>query len=275
MLLFIPRVINSFRRQPYQIIRKISTTGPSGQDIPLEGIRMLRSGTFLKKPNLPWGFCIYRCSFKDNTAWHKMLQLIQRHVQKSVELSLPPGEERTELLEAHDLVIHAELAKFNGATSHEVRDHFNDWVAEQLPKVVKTPEILQKLVGEHSKEKNHIPGPEYILGARLNFALFVDDICLESLVHMDQPVVKVLYKQWGSLSPEERNYKIDPDWHDGTTEEEEEDVGWMYMSVSDYVDTYDQFEWAHMAVWHASYLRPPQMLDYFGDEENQPGFWRK
>jgi hypothetical protein len=44
-------------------------------------------------------------------------------MQKSVELSLPPGEERTELLEAHDLVIHAELEKFNGATSHEVRDH--------------------------------------------------------------------------------------------------------------------------------------------------------
>jgi hypothetical protein len=77
------------------------------------------------------------------------------------------------------------------------------------------------------------------------------------------------------LSPEERNYKIDPDWHDGITEEEEEDVGWMYMSVSDYVDTYDQFEWAHMAVWHDSYLRPPQMLDYLGDKESQPGSWRK
>ncbi|KAJ5952490.1 uncharacterized protein N7479_010903 [Penicillium vulpinum] len=216
----------------------MSTTGPSGEDIPLEGIRMSRSETFWKKPNLPWGFCIYRCSFKDNAAWHKMLQLIQQHVQKSVELSLPPGEERTGLLEAHDLVIYDKLENFNGATSHEVRDRFNDWV-EQLPKVVDTSETLERLIREHSERKNQTVRPQYGFGARFNFALFVDDICLESLVHMDMPVVKILYKQWGNLSPEERNYKIDPDWHDGTTEDEEEDVGWMYMSVIDYVDTYD------------------------------------
>ncbi|KAJ5218704.1 uncharacterized protein N7498_000803 [Penicillium cinerascens] len=249
--------------------------GPSGRDIPLEGIRMTRSETFQRKPNLPWGFCIYRCSFKDDAAWHKMLQLIQQEVQESLELCLPPGEERTELLEAHDLVIHDEPAKFKGVTSHEVRDHFNDWVAEQLPKVVDTPETLQRLIRWHSERENEIPGPEHAFGARFNFALFVDDICLESLVHMDMPVVKILYKQWGDLSPEERNYKIDPDWHDGTTEESEEDVGWMYMSVFEYVDTYDRSEWAHMDVWRASYLRPPWMLNYYGDEKKQPGHWRK
>ncbi|KAJ5639752.1 uncharacterized protein N7484_007614 [Penicillium longicatenatum] len=117
-------------------------------------------------------------------------------------------------------------------------------------------------------------GPEYSLGARLNFALFVDDVCLESLVHMDQPLVKILNKQWGNLTLEERKYKIDPDWHDGVTEEEEEDVGWMYMSVTDYVDMYDKFEWAHTGVWHATYLQPPQTMDYYNDIESQPGFWR-
>ena len=122
------------------------------------------------------------------------------------------------------------------------------------------------------KKKNQTPGPEYISGARFNFALFIDDICLESLVHINMPVVKILYKQWGYLSSEERNYKIDPDWHDGTTEDEEEDVRSIYMSVIDYVNTYDLFELAHIAVWQDSYLRPPQMLNYFGDEERQPGF---
>lgn len=201
-----------------------------------------------------------------------MLQLIQRKVQQTVELSLSPGQERTELLESHDLVIHDKLEQLNSATSHEVRDHFNDWVAGQLPKVVKTHEVLQRLMEEHKKIPDF--GPEYPLGARLNFALFVDDVCLESLVHMDQPVVKILYKQWGNLTIEERKYKIDPDWHDGVTEEEEEDVGWMYMSVIDYVDMYDKFEWAHTGVWHNTYLRPPQMMDYYNDRESQPGFWR-
>ncbi|KAJ5987118.1 hypothetical protein N7451_011483 [Penicillium sp. IBT 35674x] len=203
-----------------------------------------------------------------------MLQLIQRGVQEMVELSLSPGQARTELLESHDLVIHDKLEQLSGATSHEVRDRFNDWVAGQLPKVVKTHEVLQRLMEEHERIPDF--GPEYSLGARFNFALFVDDVCLESLVHMDQPVVKILYKQWGNLTLEERKYEIDidPDWHDGVTEEEEEDVGWMYMSVVDYVDMYDKFEWAHTGVWHDTYLRPPQMMDYYNDRERQPGFWR-
>lgn len=228
---------------------------------------------FQKKPNFPWGFCIYRCSFKDNTAWHKILQLIQQRVQKSIEISMPPGEEREELLASHDLVIHDD-PKFKGATSHEVRDHFHGWVAEQLPKVVDTPETLRRILESHSEKESEFPGPEYGFGARFNLALFVDDICLESLDHMRDPVVKIMYKQWGDLGPE-RNYEIDPEWHDGKTDEEEEDVSWMYMSVSDYVSKYDRFAWTHMALWHDEYLRPPQMLEYFSDETMQPGFWRK
>lgn len=238
-------------------------------DIPFAGIKMTRSDP-QKKPNLPWGFCIYRCTFKDNVAWNKMLQLIRQNVQESLELCLPPGEERTELLEAHDLVIHDE-PKFDGATSHEVRDHFHGWVAEQLPKVVDTPETLQRILHSHS-EKDQYAGPEYEFGARFNLALFVDDISLESMDHMLDPVVKIMYKQWGDLSPEERNYKINPEWHDGTTDEGEEDVGWMYMRVMEYVDTYDRFARTHDAIWFDEYIRPP--LLYSCDEADQPGFWR-
>lgn len=76
--------------------------------------------------------------------------------------------------------------------------------------------------------KNHI-----FHGARYNFALFVDDICLESLDHMHSPVVKIMSKQWPTLTPEERNYEVYPGWEDGTTEIGEEDVGWMYMHVGE------------------------------------------
>ncbi|KAL5356420.1 hypothetical protein BJX96DRAFT_162465 [Aspergillus floccosus] len=197
---------------------------------------MSRSNTTFKKPNLPWGFSIYRCSYKDDTAWHKMLHLIQQTMHES-------------LLESHILVIHNNIKELNGATSHE------------LPVVVSTPEVHHQLMEEHKQP-------------RLNFTLFIDDICLEFLVHMHLPVVKILYKQWGNLSPEERKYIIDPDWHDGATEDEEEDVGWMYMSVADYVETYDRFEWAHHGIWHGTYSRPPQMIGYYGYPEMLPGFWR-
>ncbi|KAJ5357649.1 hypothetical protein N7541_004807 [Penicillium brevicompactum] len=270
MLLFRPRLVNSFHGPFHQIIRKVwDPTMTLHRNHPFPGIEITRSDP-QNKPNLPWGFCIYRCTFKDNVAWSKMIQLIRQNVQKSLELCLPPGEERAELLEAHDLVIHDE-PKFDGATSHEVRDHFHGWVAEQLPKVFETPETLQMMLQSHSDTDQH-PGPEFGLGARFNLALFVDDICLESMDHMREPVVKIMYKPWGDLSPEERNYKIDPEWHDGTTGEWDEDVGWMYMSVGDYVDMYDRYAWTDDYIWIDEYSRPPLMNSC--DKAKLPGFWR-
>jgi hypothetical protein len=125
-----------------------------------------------------------------------------------------------------------------------------------------------------ARSGNPILEPEGALEARFNFALFIDDICLVPLDHMQSPVVKILHKQWGHLTPEERKYEVHSDFHDGATEDEEEDVRWMYMSVLEYVDIYDKYEWAHDCAWYASYLRPPQMVDYWGDEGSQPGFWR-
>jgi hypothetical protein len=98
-----------------------------------------------------------------------MLELIQKSVQESVELLL--GDEETDPLQSHQLVIHDDEKKFNDATSHEVRNDFNIWVAVQLPQVVNTPETLQKLLKEC--ENDPIPCPKYGFGARFNFALFV------------------------------------------------------------------------------------------------------
>ncbi|KAJ6028307.1 hypothetical protein N7540_003883 [Penicillium herquei] len=130
--------------------------------------------------------------------------------------------------------------------------------------------MLQKLIDEHKKDPEHRPGPEFAFGTRLNYALFVDDICLESLVHMDMPVVKVLSKQWGNLSLDERKYTIHPEWHDGVTEIDEEDVGWMYINILDYVDVYDKLEMSHaLGGWYTIYLRPPGMMDHSKNERSQ------
>ncbi|CEJ62376.1 hypothetical protein PMG11_10877 [Penicillium brasilianum] len=233
---------------------------PTGK-VPWEGIHMSRANTHFKKPNLPWGFSIYRCTYKDDKAWERVLQLLQDSVQEDLRENAP------ELIPHHQLVINDDVTKFNGATSHEVRDHFDVWVEEQLSLVASSPEKLQDL-GKP---------PEYTFGARFNYALFVDDICLESLEHMTSPVVKVLYKQWGNLTPEERNYEIHPDWHDGTTEMDEEDVGWMYMRTGYFVEVYDKCEWSHLDMWYYFYLRPPQidgLPGRWGDRSKLPGFWR-
>lgn len=247
---------------------------PNGK-IPWEGIRRSRSDTTLKKPDLPWGFSVYRCRYKDDKAWGRVLQQLQEAVQESLE------EDAPELIPHHQLVINDDATKFDGATSHEIRDHFNVWVEEQLQQVVISPEKLQMAMPERLQRtmpEELYPGPEYSFGARFNFALFVDDICLESLEHMSSPVVKILYKQWGNLAPDERNYQIHPDWHDGTTEMDEEDVGWMYMKTGEYVELYDKCEWSHLSIWHSFYLMPPQMddqlIESWGDRSELPGFWR-
>lgn len=143
------------RLHAHQITRKVSFIGPSSQDYPFEGVRMSCSDIYLKKPDLPWGFSIYRCTYKDDKAWNKILPRIQKHVERTIELEFR-GEE-TDLLESHQLVIYDDPEKFDGATSREVRDHFNIWVAEQLPHVVNTPETLQSLV-KQCEDKHTVSG---------------------------------------------------------------------------------------------------------------------
>lgn len=215
-----------------------------------------RSDCFTKKPDLPWGFAIYRCSYKDESAWNRLLQ----HIEESIKVSLEYNQ-RMDLLPHHQLVINDDITKFNGATSHEIRDHFNAWVADQLPQVVASPEVLERLRSHNST--HHQLGPEYDLGARYNFCLFMDDFCLDSTKYINDsqfdPVIKVLSGFSGKITPQEREYQIHPNWHDGETDDEFEMVGWMYIPMESYVWWYNALE--QPADWDRYYLRPPMMFD--------------
>ncbi|OQD84860.1 hypothetical protein PENANT_c011G08235 [Penicillium antarcticum] len=211
------------------------------------------SNHYTFKRGLPWGFAIYRCSYKDDSAWNRLLQHLEERIKTDLEYN-----KRMDLLPHHQFVINDDVNKFNGATSHDIRDHFNTWVKDQLPQVVASPDVL-----EHLQSSNRGLAPEYYLGARWNFCLFVDDFCLDALEHIDSingPVVKILSKQWGNLSPEERKYQIHPDWHDGETDDELEMVGWMYIPTCECVWWYDLLE-DQTAHWDGFYLRPPQLFD--------------
>jgi hypothetical protein len=106
----LPRILsNPIRLHAHQITRKVSIIGPSSEDYPFEGVRMSRSDIYLKKPNLPWGFSIYECTYKDDRAWNEILQRIRENVQQTIELEFR-GEE-TDLLESHQLMIHDDPEK--------------------------------------------------------------------------------------------------------------------------------------------------------------------
>lgn len=193
-----------------------------------------------------------------------MLSAIREDVKGALE---DEDDGRPNLLLSFQPIIFDDKEKFDGATSHELRDHFTVWVAEQLPQIAASPNLLKRL----QAQGNNKHGPEASLGPRWNFCVFVDDICLESLDHMCLPVVKLLYKQWGHLEPHERNYDVHPWWEDGVTDIDEEDAGWMYMYISEYVDLYSRLdEYWH---WHDVVVRPPDMADL--EDSECPGFWRK
>lgn len=84
----------------------------------------LRSGFRFRDP-VSWGFVIYRCCYKNEEAWRKMLECISLNVQSQMG-------HRIDLASQHHPVLMDDKARFDGANSHEIRDHFSLWVADEL-----------------------------------------------------------------------------------------------------------------------------------------------
>ncbi|EAU33403.1 predicted protein [Aspergillus terreus NIH2624] len=186
------------------------------------------------KNDSPWGFVVYRCSYRDNSQWQRMVRLITSSVEESLTLN-----RRIDLLSRHRLTI------MDDATREQRKSPVNG--------------------GESSIDV------EMTLGTRYNFCLFVDDIALESLDRMSLPTIKLLCRFFGIRGPDERDYVVHPDYEDGETAEEHEDVGWMYTCVVDYCDIYTRL--VESSDWYEEYCRPPWLK--FCDEDEFPGFWRK
>ena len=74
---------------------------------------------------------------------------------------------------------------------------------------------------------------------RYKYCLVVDEICLESLEHLEGlgHLVKLVCRDWGWFwRPEEKLRGVHPPFYDGISEYDDEDVGWMYMSLLFHMD---------------------------------------
>lgn len=87
-------------------------------------------------------------------------------------------------------------------------------------------------------------------------------------------VVKLLCRDWtGFLSQQDRQGAIVcPGFHDGITDDYEEDLGWMYMPVPEYVNWYAMLH--DINGWECTYVRPPYIYG-FEKEDGLPGAWGK
>ncbi|EEH33432.1 hypothetical protein PAAG_04482 [Paracoccidioides lutzii Pb01] len=210
------------------------------------------------KRDKTWGFVVYRCSYKDEDAWKNMLDLIRCHMEDY--LTAAGGGD---LWAQHELIAIDNKAQFDGASSHVVRDHFNHWVQEEMAKLPKLP--------ESEREEEDVLRKNIISETRYNFCLFIDDICLESVEHMTEPVVKLLCRGWGPLPVNKRAYTVHPNFEDGNTANENEDVGWRYIEVLSCFQFYDKLHEPRR--WRVHYARPPYWP--YQNVHGVPGFWRK
>ncbi|KAL4905036.1 hypothetical protein BDW74DRAFT_178046 [Aspergillus multicolor] len=191
-----------------------------------------------------------------------MLDLLQGPLPKILE-----DAGRPELLPRHDMPVIEDL-KLNGATSHEVREHFKLWTEGELTRILKDP----------TKRK----GCMQRLNAR---GICVGDMPYPLLDDMPfHPVLKILVRDWeqpetaADVLAADSEYKAcdDHGYEDGISNDPDDDVGWMYMEAVEYVDYFNRF--VGDLVWDVKYMRPPGLEGYdtfmFPDIK-LPGWWRK
>ncbi|KAK7981401.1 hypothetical protein PG988_003639 [Apiospora saccharicola] len=227
------------------------------------------SDTDVKDP--AWGFVIYRCAQGHVSEWNRAVQGLQNSMQSSLEYY-----RRQDLLPPHDLRAIDDPALY-GATHGQVREHFLSWGLNDL-KTKLYPDIDPTM--KYLSTRYH--GPEYHR-PRYQYCLIVDDICLESFDQAKDgydrffPAVKLLSLQWwgptveeegvdGEVGSESHPTNDDVDWWF------DQDVGWMYMSVSDYADRYTSLSSGGM--WDRIYTRPPYFDTLSDGDDEFMGYWR-
>ncbi|CAH0046878.1 unnamed protein product [Clonostachys solani] len=217
------------------------------------------------KLDAPWGLVVYRGSYSNDAAWERMLVQIRHDVDTALQ-----GQQ--EQAQRHDLVTMDDRSRFDGAGPDQVRHHFNDWAVDELQRNwspgTRPPSKDALLNATGNTDYLDQSGPRY------NFCLFIDDVCLESLDKMAIPVVKLINRRWTQGGERQQKSDADdgnPGWEGGVTNNEFEDVGWMYVHVCDYVDVQSQLEDGDN--WADVYVRPP-LMRFETEFKDAHGFWR-
>lgn len=226
------------------------------------------------KPNAPWGLAIYRTAYDDPAAWDQMLELIQDSIES---VSHEPINQH--LHPRHAYKIFDDSTQFEKATISHLRNSFSNWVMNEY-----MTNCRDNMRPSAEEFKAYTSGRKcgYAGGARYNFFIVVDDICLESISQDCGAVIKLVQgagpdefePSLSTIEIEEMGGPLQDDslWEGGLTENEFENVGWMYYDPVEYVILQDRLAMA--SNWEDEYLRPPLLRDQDGFED-APGSWRR
>lgn len=226
------------------------------------------------KPDAPCGLVVYRTAYGNDVAWNRMLEELNDTIDFLQYGPVP----NPELYHRHRFEIMNDRSQFEAATIDSLHEKFSMWVVDEYRANCKEdyrPSVEEFTADTVGKESG------YVGGARYNFFLVVDEICLESLDQECGAVVKVVQRaghasEGDSYSAEEIQEmgprQEDSDWEGGVTESEFENVGWMYMETPDYAAVNERL--ADPGDWEDHYLRLPQLRSLVGFKDT-PGSWRR
>jgi hypothetical protein len=241
------------------------TMESSHQDLDKE-VELSNSWSYVK-PDAPWGFVVYRAVYgkESDEPWERMLSLLRDIAARPMPGSRPSPFFPTVLSDPQfELTVIEDEERFAGADSHTIRDAFREWVADDLPPRVLNPDAQGGIDSIRAMIRSNIIGDTYEYGSdeplppwwvappRWGFCFLVDDICLRSLNRADGfgDVVKMVNLRFHGGRCE----NIAEGWEDGETDDDQEDVGWMYVNAWNhrtwYVVLSDPSNW-YDDVWYA------------------------
>lgn len=199
------------------------------------------------QPGAPWGFVVFRTVYgpESDAPFARMMEQL-RDIDETLL-----GYEQQYLAPHYELTVIEDEKTLAGADSHTVRDAFRAWVADDLTPRFKDTEKWGGEAEVHRMLRSNVPmsdpswrnspypyHPATCMPARWLFCLFVDEICLRSLDGANEyPHVKLLNVDWAG----DRAVNVAEGWEDGETDDENADVGWMYMDVTEHVESYRNF----------------------------------
>jgi hypothetical protein len=213
-----------------------------------------------KPDHIKWGFVVVRCVYgpASESPWAMMLELLRTSIAESLRLN-----NQIELLPHHEMTVIEDEATLTGADSYAARRAFRAWVAADLPPRLRDDrleayggltQVRAKLISNDAHwERMH---PAGVAPPRWVYCIFIDQDCLRSLENgpedpeLQDPALKILTTDWkwdrGNVPTEE----FTVDWDGGETDNDHEDVGWMYMDMTDYGVVYNRLtrfgsEWDH------------------------------
>lgn len=219
------------------------------------------------QPDSKWGFVIVRTAYgpSNDELWAQFLEILRTRVEYSLQV-----DDELDLLPHHEITIIEDGATLCSADSYTARRAFRAWVANDLLQQLRgecleelggLAQVREKLLGNDAQNVPDTTHPASLVPPRWKYCIFVDEDCLHSVEKWPEepeardPAMKILTTDW-ELEEEVDvpHMHISRDWEGGETDDVSEEVGWMYMETTEYVDMYDRLTGAF--AWHEHYQRP-------------------